>query len=98
MRVLLIIGLLIFTAWMITFPMASSESKNLVSVKIFCPVSGKPVDQNVYADYSGQRVFFFSEADKEQFLKNPEPYLEELKKQATSISAKSRKKNSDCNT
>ncbi|MGC8915590.1 MAG: YHS domain-containing protein [Thermoanaerobaculum sp.] len=40
-----------------------------------CPVSGKPIDKNVYLDYQGQRIYFCCPRCPAEFRKNPEKYF-----------------------
>jgi YHS domain-containing protein len=44
-----------------------------------CPVMGGKVNQQVYADYQGQRVYFCCPACIEMFKKDPEKYLKKLR-------------------
>ncbi len=43
-----------------------------------CPVMGGPIDPNVYIDYKGKRVYFCCQGCDDQFLANPERYLDKL--------------------
>jgi YHS domain-containing protein len=44
-----------------------------------CPVMGEPIDQSVYLDYQGKRIYFCCESCKAKFLKSPETYLKKIK-------------------
>ena len=44
-----------------------------------CPVMGGKIDKNVYLDYEGQRIYFCCPSCKENFLKDPEKYLNKMK-------------------
>ena len=46
-----------------------------------CPVMGNKIDKNVYADYKGKRIYFCCGNCLEAFKKNPEKYLQLMKKQ-----------------
>lgn len=44
-----------------------------------CPVMGAPVNENLYADYKGERVYFCCLACPPQFAKDPEKYINKMK-------------------
>jgi YHS domain-containing protein len=60
------------------FKIFAEQNILLESIQKVCPVSGKPINKNIYADYKGRRVYFDSEKSKEVFLKDPEIYLKKL--------------------
>ncbi|MBN2415348.1 hypothetical protein JXO52_05880 [bacterium] len=39
-----------------------------------CPVTGNPVDEKVFADYNGTRIYFCCQGCVETYLKDPEIY------------------------
>lgn len=41
-----------------------------------CPVMGGPIDPNVYVEYEGKRVYFCCQGCDDQFLADPERYLD----------------------
>jgi len=43
-----------------------------------CPVSGEPINKEIFADYQGKRIYFGCVSCKETFLKSPEKYLKEM--------------------
>ena len=43
-----------------------------------CPVSGKPINREVFADYQGKRIYFKCPDCREKFIKSPEKYLGNL--------------------
>ena len=43
-----------------------------------CPVSGESIDQNVFTDYQGTRVYFCCSGCKETFEKSPETYIKKI--------------------
>lgn len=45
-----------------------------------CPVMGAQVNRGIYVDYQGQRIYFCCPACIDLFKKNPEKYLQEMKK------------------
>ncbi len=45
-----------------------------------CPVMGAPVNREIHVDYQGQRIYFCCAACIDIFKKNPEKYLQEMKK------------------
>ena len=46
-----------------------------------CPVLGGKINQEVYTDYQGQRVYFCCAGCVDVFKKDPEKYLKEMKEQ-----------------
>lgn len=43
------------------------------------PVSGKPIDKNVFVDYQGKRVYLASNDEKDTFMKDPDTYMRKLR-------------------
>jgi YHS domain-containing protein len=43
-----------------------------------CPVMGGPINESIYADYEGRRVYFCCEGCIAAFNKDPETYLAKL--------------------
>lgn len=43
-----------------------------------CPVSGKPIEKKMYADYKGKRIYVCSPACLVQVKKNPRKYIQKL--------------------
>ncbi len=56
----------------------SDMSVSASNVQTLCPVTGMPIDKNIWTDYKGKRVYFCTQDCKEEFLKNPEKYLSKL--------------------
>ncbi|MEJ5329005.1 MAG: YHS domain-containing protein [Desulfobaccales bacterium] len=52
--------------------------------QILCPVMGAQVNRGIYVDYQGQRIYFCCAACIDLFKKNPEKYLQEMKKAGVS--------------
>jgi YHS domain-containing protein len=50
-----------------------------------CPVLGGNIDQKVYADYQGNRIYFCCQGCDAEFRKNPEKYLKKLQEQRTTL-------------
>lgn len=46
-----------------------------------CPVTGQPIDPNVYVDYEGRRIYFCCNACPAEFKKDPAKYLAILDQQ-----------------
>jgi len=53
----------------------------LQSVQKNCPVTGKPVNRNNFADYKGRRIYFCSPDCVKSFHKEPEKYPDKLSSQ-----------------
>jgi YHS domain-containing protein len=43
-----------------------------------CPVTGDPIDKNVFVEYQGKKVYFCCSDCKGEFEKNPEKYIGKL--------------------
>lgn len=43
-----------------------------------CPITGGPIDKNIYTVYQGKKVYFCCEGCKRTFEKNPQKYLGKL--------------------
>ncbi|MBU0742524.1 YHS domain-containing protein [bacterium] len=41
-----------------------------------CPVTGNPIDENVFVVYQGQKIYFCCPGCDETFLKTPETYFD----------------------
>jgi YHS domain-containing protein len=48
------------------------------AIQPMCPVMGGPIDPNVFIEYKGKRVYFCCQGCDDQFLANPERYLDKL--------------------
>ena len=57
---------------------AVSNSRALVPQKS-CPVTGDPIDSNIFVDYGGKRVYFCCSMCPPKFKQDPENYLKKLK-------------------
>jgi YHS domain-containing protein len=44
-----------------------------------CPVMGGEIDEDIYVDHGGRRIYFCCPGCPEQFNKDPEKYLEKLR-------------------
>lgn len=67
----------------------SDKAKTTVSVEekaqTLCPVMGSPVNKEIYVDHNGKRVYFCCAACVETFRKDPDIYLEKLKKDGVKL-------------
>ncbi len=43
-----------------------------------CPVLGNPIDQKVFVDYNGQRIYFCCSGCIQEFNKDPVKYLKKM--------------------
>ncbi len=50
-----------------------------------CPVSGKDVEREIHADYGDSRVYFCSDTCREEFERDPDPYIHELSKDGVTL-------------
>jgi YHS domain-containing protein len=58
-----------------------TETSVVVSAAIeqkTCPVTGDPIDKNVFIEYQGKKVYFCCTDCKAIFEKNPERYISKL--------------------
>jgi len=72
-KLFLVLGL-IFILSLFLFPGAS-----LAQDQINCPVSGRPINKNIYADYQGSRVYFCCPFCQGKFEGDPDKYVKEMK-------------------
>ncbi len=49
------------------------------------PVSGKPIDKNVYVDYDGKRIYFADDAEKRTFIRNPDKYMQQMRESGVTL-------------
>jgi len=49
------------------------------------PVSGKPIDKNVYLDYDGKRIYFADDAEKRTFIRNPDKYMQQMRESGVTL-------------
>ena len=50
-----------------------------------CPVSGKPINKEVYSDIDGKRVYFCCDMCKSTFEKEPEKYLNKMREKGVEL-------------
>ncbi len=50
-----------------------------------CPVLGGKINQQVYVDYQGQRVYFCCPGCDKEFQKDPEKYMKKLQEQGVTL-------------
>jgi YHS domain-containing protein len=67
------------TGW--TAPPPLIDKPQAGKAQIACPVQGGKINQDLYADYQGQRVYFCCAECIPIFKKNPEAYLKKLRQQ-----------------
>ena len=65
-------------------PVAPTAMKQIVSEAVeaieqkTCPVMGKPINKEFYAEYKGQKVYFCCAGCKPKFDADPEKYIAKL--------------------
>jgi YHS domain-containing protein len=64
------LGLLAFGWNMPGIVYAESQTK--------CPVMGGKIDEKIYADYQGKRIYFCCTGCLEEFNKDPEKYMKKM--------------------
>ena len=50
-----------------------------------CPVMGRPIDKQFYADHDGKRIYFCCATCVKTFKNNPERYIEKLNAEGVSL-------------
>ncbi len=63
----------------LTFLVTVAAAPVLAASQITCPVMGGPINQQLYADHDGKRVYFCCSYCDGEFKKSPEKYLGKLK-------------------
>lgn len=63
----------------------AAEKSSKGTPQEYCPVMGGKIDKNVYADYEGKRVYFCCTSCRQEFLKNPDKYIQKLQEQGVDI-------------
>jgi len=53
--------------------------------QVTCPVMGGKIDQKVYVDYQGKRIYFCCKGCPETFQKTPKKYLAKMEKQGITL-------------
>jgi len=51
----------------------------------FCPITGEPINKNVYLDHKGKRVYFCCNDCKAAFEKNPDKHIEALESKGITL-------------
>jgi YHS domain-containing protein len=57
----------------------SAKGQTVASVQTVCPISGKPLDINVFTEYAGRRVFFCCPDCRPALMAEPGKYLPNVK-------------------
>jgi YHS domain-containing protein len=50
-----------------------------------CPVLGGNIDQKVYTDHQGNRIYFCCQGCDAEFRQNPEKYMKKLQEQGVTL-------------
>jgi len=75
--VIFIVGLMFFGG-LVSYT-AADEKEHTPVLQTTCPVmEGNPIDENLFVDYQGKRVYLCCSYCKGEFSKNPEKYLSKL--------------------
>lgn len=56
-----------------------------VKKQTVCPIQGGAINTNLYADYSGKRVYFCCQGCPEEFKKDPAKYIGKLEKAGVTL-------------
>jgi YHS domain-containing protein len=98
----LLVILLAAMAIAMSLPAKQTEPSDAPQVQANCPVSGKTIDENIYTDFSGKRIYFDSEESKQAFLKDTNKYEEAIKNAGAPLNSKPprkpQKSQKDCAT
>ena len=66
-------------------PVVAEENIPGKNVQTTCPVMGGAVNQSLYADYEGKRVYFCCEGCVPEFQKDPAKYINKLENQGVKL-------------
>ena len=50
-----------------------------------CPVLGGKINQQIYADYKGKRIYFCCQGCDKEFKKDPDKYLKKMEEQGVTL-------------
>lgn len=56
-----------------------AKGQTVASIQTTCPVSGKPIDTDVYVDHAGRRIFFHCPACLPEFKQDPDGFAKNLR-------------------
>ena len=57
---------------------SDAEAKPAPNGQALCPITGQPIDQSVFVEYLGKKVYFCCEDCKAKFQAEPEKYIAQL--------------------
>ncbi len=77
----LLLAFLLAASGLAADPITGLLDKPAPRKQVVCPVQGGKVNQDLYVDYQGQRVYFCCPECIPIFKKNPEKYLQKLREQ-----------------
>ena len=55
------------------------------NTKTTCPVMGGTINEEIYADYEGKRIYFCCEGCIPEFQKDPEKYMKKLEDEGVTL-------------
>ncbi len=56
----------------------SGSKSTAVRLQTICPVTGKPVDERIFADHNGTRIYLANESCRSKFDINPDKYINQM--------------------
>ena len=62
-----------------------AQAADATREQTLCPVMGREIDEDLYVDYEGKRVYLCCQSCVETFKNNPEKYMQKLKDQGISL-------------
>ena len=79
-------GIFAGLALLATAPWAFAQDEAAASKRqTICPVMGREIDKNIYADYDGKRVYLCCRACLKTFEKDPERYMQKLRAEGIAL-------------
>jgi len=69
----------------LSYSAEQKAAKPEVKPQTACPVSGKPINKDVFVDYQGQRIYFCCPACPAEFRKDPEKYFAKFEKEGIEL-------------
>lgn len=86
MRIVVAVSVALMIAlFIVGYSSAGGEAADQVP-QTTCPITGFPIDAEVFADYQGKRVYFCCPGMCEkEFMEDPDRYIRELEEQGVTL-------------
>lgn len=67
-------------------PAAQTDADNLTA-QTLCPVMGGKINQDIFVDYNGKRIYFCCPGCQDTFKENPQEYLQKMADEGIELQA-----------